>query len=975
MLVSNGIPYQKNWREEWVKSRIFNVKSDPTKKKFYLLTPPVRDWEPLSLSESRVFIISDTYARFLRLRGWNVLWGTAHQSSSTNITGLSHRIQINHNDTVSELKKQLLKVVGNEEDLDKLVESFQEPWNIVWFFTRINEETLKALGCSLDWERAFSSSDPDFESVVQIQLDRLRKEGYLQKRTIPTLWCPREKHPLTGQDLMDPQDNELLKLYAIKFTLGEEKLMVSTLRPESIITTTHLWVNPYEEYRKIQVKDETWVIDTLFLKALKMHKIDFKEVGSLSGRSLIGKRVQPPLLKELIMILPATFPKHMGGTGIHLSIPGLNVYDWLGLGQLKADPEIQETIAQEGIDLKKLRIIMHVTMPGYKKFPAKDLTEKEPDLTIEQTDKVRRLTKQLYRDYVNHGVFTETSPLCSGLSVEEAKKIVIEKLEKEGAIIPFFRPSSISNSCQCGETISAIPAEDQWVLEYSNREWQSKVLKSLSSVQSPQSHHLNVLTDVIHKAKDYPIGRRYVLSSPITLDDENWKVDANTVISLYSLFHPVVGSIRTNKVFPEQLTSDFWSYMLTPAEKSSKTSKKIALPEEILQEIKTEFSYWYPVDLLITSREFLINGLPPILFNLNGVVPDHPLYSQVAVVEEIIPSPEQNETDILSVQQAIDKHGTDALRLYITASVGLNRSIQWSNAQLSVMKKTISTIKKIFENAGQYQKITLPANVSEILPYRWILNKVQQTQINSVALLMGHNFRAYCQTAIFGFLKDLQLFLDITSGLPKNEINQVLTCVLNSWVILLNPVLPELTEDLWHKLGRTGFVSQRNWPSVNPEYNDPEAEIMVGIFQQVVEQIGLFLGSTPPKGETLTITLAPKFVYDFYGKHAALIHERNLSAIVKELKKSLTGARQTALNGITKSMNFSNKKDYLNFGTLEEEFHLLKTFKQYLETKFNIKIVINKGKKTEKFPNFHPIPGVPVLTLDQKKPRNPNPQA
>jgi leucyl-tRNA synthetase len=325
--------------------------------------------------------------------------------------------------------------------------------------------------------------------------------------------------------------------------------------------------------------------------------------------------------------------------------------------------------------------------------------------------------------------------------------------------------------------------------------------------------------------------------------------------------------------------------MLATAEKSSKTSKKIILPDEVLQEIKTEFSYWYPVDLLITSRDFLINGLPAILFNLNGVVPDHPLYSQIAVVEEIVPSPEQNEEDILSVQQAIDKHGTDALRLYITASVGLNRSIRWSNAQLSVMKKTIGNIKKIFENAGQYQKVSLPANVSEILAYRWILNKVQQTQINSVALLMGHNFRAYCQTAIFGFLKDLQLFLDITSGLPKNEINQVLTCVLNSWVILLNPVLPELTEHLWHQLGRTGFVSQRNWPTVNSEYNDPESEIMVGILQQVVEQIEPILGSNNLKGETLTIILAPKFVYDFYGKHAALIHERNLTTIFKELRK------------------------------------------------------------------------------------------
>ncbi|MHA2407203.1 MAG: hypothetical protein ACXACA_02375, partial [Candidatus Ranarchaeia archaeon] len=95
-MASNEIPYQKNWREEWVKSRIFNTKRDPTRKKFYLLTPPVRDWEPLSLTESRVFIISDIYARFLRLRGWNVLWGAAHQSSSTNITGLSHRIQTNH---------------------------------------------------------------------------------------------------------------------------------------------------------------------------------------------------------------------------------------------------------------------------------------------------------------------------------------------------------------------------------------------------------------------------------------------------------------------------------------------------------------------------------------------------------------------------------------------------------------------------------------------------------------------------------------------------------------------------------------------------------------------------------------------------------------------------------------------------------------------------------------------------------------
>jgi hypothetical protein len=64
----------------------------------------------------------------------------------------------------------------------------------------------------------------------------------------------------------------------------------------------------------------------------------------------------------------------------------------------------------------------------------------------------------------------------------------------------------------------------------------------------------------------------------------------------------------------------------------------------------------------------------------------------------------------------------------------------------------------------------------------------------------------------------------------------------------------------------------------------------------------------------------------------------------------------------------------LSFGTQEEEFQLLSTFKHYLETKFNIKIIIQKGKKTQKFPKFHPIPGVPVLTLEKKKPRKPNPK-
>ena len=65
---------EKKWQERWEKDKIFEVKIDPAKEKYYVLEMYPYPSGSLHMGHLRNYTIGDSIARFKRMQGFNVMY-------------------------------------------------------------------------------------------------------------------------------------------------------------------------------------------------------------------------------------------------------------------------------------------------------------------------------------------------------------------------------------------------------------------------------------------------------------------------------------------------------------------------------------------------------------------------------------------------------------------------------------------------------------------------------------------------------------------------------------------------------------------------------------------------------------------------------------------------------------------------------------------------------------------------------------
>ncbi|MCK4479426.1 MAG: class I tRNA ligase family protein, partial [Candidatus Lokiarchaeota archaeon] len=71
---------EKKWQKKWEQDKIFEVKVDPKKQKYYVLEMYPYPSGKLHMGHLRNYTIGDSYARFKRMNGFNVLYPMGYDS-------------------------------------------------------------------------------------------------------------------------------------------------------------------------------------------------------------------------------------------------------------------------------------------------------------------------------------------------------------------------------------------------------------------------------------------------------------------------------------------------------------------------------------------------------------------------------------------------------------------------------------------------------------------------------------------------------------------------------------------------------------------------------------------------------------------------------------------------------------------------------------------------------------------------------
>ena len=222
---------EHKWYDYWMKHNYFH--SEPDEREPYtIVIPPPNVTGVLHMGHMLNNTIQDVLIRHARLQGKNACWvpGTDHASIATEAK------------VVAKLKEQGI----DKNDLSR-EEFLKHAWDWTHKHGGIILEQLKKLGCSCDWNRTKFTMDDDMSaSVIKVFVD-LYKKGLIYRGFRMVNWDPEAKTTLSDEEVIYEEKQGLLYYLQYDIEGSNEKVVIATTRPETILGDTAICINPTDE--------------------------------------------------------------------------------------------------------------------------------------------------------------------------------------------------------------------------------------------------------------------------------------------------------------------------------------------------------------------------------------------------------------------------------------------------------------------------------------------------------------------------------------------------------------------------------------------------------------------------------------------------------------------------------------------------------------------------------------------------------
>jgi len=89
----------------------------------------------------------------------------------------------------------------------------------------------------------------------------------------------------------------------------------------------------------------------------------------------------------------------------------------------------------------------------------------------------------------------------------------------------------------------------------------------------------------------------------------DWIIESLSDSTIYMAFYTIAHLIRKHSIPPESLIPEVFDYVFLGIGSPEEVSKKSGIPIEVIEEMRREFTYWYPVDHRHTGVPHISNHL------------------------------------------------------------------------------------------------------------------------------------------------------------------------------------------------------------------------------------------------------------------------------------------------------------------------------------------------------------------------------
>jgi len=891
------VAVEQKWQNKWFEQKIFEAKKE-NKKKFFIhfAYPGVSGY--LHVGHMRGFTYCDIIARYRRMTGYDVLFPAGFHASGIPSIGFAKKVERNDPTTIRSLEENGLK--------DDFIKKLTDPVKVVDYFGKVYvDDYWKKFGFLIDYSRLMSTISKGYNKFIQWQFYKLKEKNLLIQKPHFAPFCPNCGPVAVDKsetDISKGGSAEILEFTTIKFKMKDGTILpAATLRPETIFGVTNMWVNPNVEYRKAKVNGEIWICSKECIQKLS-HQLEKVELldEKISGKKLIGKTCATPMVNREVPILSGPFADPNVATGIVMSVPAHAPYDWIAL-------------VESG---EKIEPITIIEVKGFGTNPAKEACDELGIKSQTETEKLNLATENVYKKEFHTGYLNENCGAYAGVKISDIKDEVKNELISKNLAAP-IREFSEEVICRCAEKVVIKQIPDQWFIKYSDQDLTKKSKDHESTMNIYPEEYKEEMPKVLDWFDDRACIRKGSWLGTEFPFKKGWIIEPISDSTLYPAYYIISKYVNENKIKSEEMNNEFFDYVFLGKGKAQ---------SKLWDTIKSDFDYWYPVDINLGGKEHKTVHFPVFLMNHVAVMPDDKwpqgIFVHWWVTQKGKEKISKSKGGAEHINEAATTYGVDAMRLYYAHVGSPFVDIEWDQEAVTKYKNRVINIYKLINQINQ-----LEDKKDENLD-NWMKSITQKTIKKTLDAFEGYDLRVATNEIFFEFQKSIQWYLK-RSGSNK----KLLKDVLSDWLKLMTPITPHLTEELWTSFGK-GFISSEKYPQYKPDAVSEKDEVGEKLLSDIVDDLNQILKVTGMKPKKLYMYVSPAWKKQLFEKALAL---------QKENKLEMGSFMKTAMSDPALRKHGKEVADFVN-KTIVEIKKLNENDRKRFEIKIDEKTYLEKAK-------------------------------
>jgi len=665
--------------------------------------------------------------------------------------------------------------LGRERFVERVWQWKQEAGNAIL-------HQLKALGVSCDWSRERFTMDEGLSRAVRQAFVQLWQEKLLYRAERLINWCPRCKTALADIEVVHEEVDG--NLWYIRYPFAEDAappLIVATTRPETMLGDTAVAVHPEDE------RYSQWV----------------------------GKKIRLPITGRIVPLIADPFVDRAFGTGALKITPGHDFNDF-DIGERFGLEQISIFDADARIDADAF-LARGEQGPWIERYRGKDRFE----------------ARQMVLADLSAGGF---------LARTEAHKMSLGRCYRcQTAIEPYLTPQWFVDIKPMAAP--AIQAVREGKIQIVPEAWSNSYFAWMENI------------------KDWCISRQIWWGHQIpawyckTCDGARIIAAADGGYTISREAAPLVGLeqpancprcggadlVQDPDVLDTWFSSGLWPF------------STLGWPEDT-QDLK-EF---YPTSTLVTGFDILFFWVARMIMmglKFMGDVPFRDVYIHALVRDEQGQKMSKSKGNVIDPLEIMDKYGTDAFRFTLAAMAAMGRDIKLAEERIAGYQNFVNKLW----NAARFVQMNLGADQDRAeraldrldgsavdLAERWIRSRLTVTVRDARAALGGYRFNDFANT-LYQFtwhefcdwyIEMSKIALNGTDPVAAARTRQLLRELLEQILLLLHPIMPFVTEEIWQSLGGARpSIMRESFPVAEPAWIDAGAERQMEFLMAVIRAV------------------------------------------------------------------------------------------------------------------------------------------